>query len=53
MFSLVEAFHKDLGMIFSFSMLVNFYATLIMLSSCYAKHLSYLFYIMFLSLNIL
>jgi hypothetical protein len=40
-------------MISSFLMFVNFYATFVMLSLCYAQHPSYLFHIVFSSLNIL
>jgi hypothetical protein len=36
MFFLVEAFHKDLGMISSFLMLVNFDVAFTMLLLCYA-----------------
>ncbi len=49
----VEAFHEDLGTIFSFPMLADAHSTFVKFLLRYAQHLGYLFCIMFLSLYIL
>ncbi len=48
-----EAFHENLGTIYSLLMLVNPHVIFVMLSLCYAQHLGYLLHIVFPSHGIL
>jgi hypothetical protein len=50
---MVEAFHENVGMIFSLPMLVDSHAAFVMLSLCYAQCLNYFLHTMFPSLGIL
>jgi hypothetical protein len=50
---MVEVLHEDLGMIFSFLLLIDCHVAFVMFLLCYAKRPCYLFHILFPSLGIL